>query len=172
MDFSEIRDNTEIEGVTQMDYIITANEDDYKKCSLSAGFFYLDNKVNEDDEGMVLEYNISYPFIFEENYTDHVLFLYYFGNNYSDFSINIKVKKNNKYQIDFYVNNINKNKTTEINSTEQILMQSSDWENVCDEVKQLCVLSLLMKSESPEESKIDIIISSSDYIPDEEDSEE
>ena len=34
--FQEIRDNTEIEGVTQMGYIITANEDDYKKCSLSA----------------------------------------------------------------------------------------------------------------------------------------
>ena len=170
--FQEIRNNTEIENVTQIGYKITANEDDYGKCLLSVGFFYLDNKVNEDDDGMILEYNISYPFIFEENYTDPVLFLYFFGNNYSDFTINIKVKKNNKYKIDFYVNNININKTTEFNSTEQILMQSSDWENVCDDVKQLCVLSLLMKSENPEESKVDIIISSSDYIPDEEDSEE
>jgi len=64
---------------------------------------------------MILEYNISYPFIFEENYTDPVLFLYFFGNNYSDFTINIKVKKNNKYKIDFYVNNININKKTEFN---------------------------------------------------------
>ena len=46
-------------------------------------------------------------------------------------------------------------------------MQSKDWENICDDFKQMCLLSILLDSENKKESKIDIIISTSDYKLDE-----
>ena len=170
--FQEIRDIEELENIYPIGYTIKTTDNDYENCLFSAGFFNLRNKINDDEEGIFLFYNISYPFIFEKNYTDPVLFLYMFGNNYSDFSLNFKVPKNNKYNIEFYINNVKLNKTTQFNSNKQMLIELDDWENICDDIKQMCLLSFLLSSENKDESKIDIIISSVDYNQDEEEEPE
>ena len=154
-------------------YLIKVNEsDNNKNCSFSAGIYKLDNDNDNENyqtyKGIGINYNISHSFIFEKNYNDSILFVYYFGNNYSDFVVNIKVEKQIKYYIKFYINNKKINKNREIESTEKILITKDDWKNICDDIKQFCFLTFLIKSESQEESKIDILINSTDYKQEEE----
>ena len=166
--FQEIMNVTEVEeSITQLYYRINRTENDKGNCLVYAQFFDLRNEINDNCEGIFLNYNIEFPFIFEQNYPRPVLFLYPFGKNYSDFSINLKVPKKNKYNIDFYINNIKMNKNTKFDSNKKILMKAKDWENICDDFKQMCLLSILLSSENKKESKIDIIISTSDYKLDE-----
>ena len=170
--FQELLDFEDTENLTEFGYIIKTNEQNYNNCSFSVGLYKLDNKIIEENKGILLNYNISIPFIFEQNYNKSVLFLYPFGTKYSNFSINIYNKKKNKYNITFYINHKNINKSILINSTIQIIMSNSDWEVICNDNKQLCILSFLInseKSEKSKESKIDILISSSDYELEEDD---
>ena len=167
--FQEIINRTEVEDtLSQLLYTINTTDKNQEKCLFYANFFYLRNETNDIGEGILLDYNISFPFIFEQNYTEPVLFLYPFGKKYSDFSINLKVPKKNKYNIELYINNIKINETTQIDSNKQILMPSKDWNNICDNFEQICLLSFLLSSKNKNESKIDIIISSLDYKQDEE----
>ena len=160
--YQELFNYKNTENLTEFGYIIKANKKK-SKCLFSAGLYRLDNNISEENLGILLNYNISNPFIFEKKYNDSILFSYPFGSNYSNFSINIYNKKKNKYNIEFYINHEEINKSLQINSTTQILMEKEDWETICNDTKQLCILSFLIQSKKLKNSKIDILISSSDY---------
>ena len=165
-------DYEDTENLYQFGYIVKTNEKNYSNCLFSAGLFRLEYKIIEENKGIVLNYNNSIPFIFEKNYYNSVLFLYLFGSNYSNFSININTRKNNKYNIEFYINYKNINKNIQINAAKQILIKNDDWKAICDDIKQPCLLSILIKPENHEESKIDILVSSFDYKQEREEDED
>ena len=171
--FQDIIKIAEFEDILkELFYTIKTKDNDIKNCLFYISFFNLRNETNDHGEGILLSYNISFPFIFEQEYIEPVLFLYPFGKNYSDFSVNLKVSKNNKYNINLFINNIKIKNNIQIDSNKKILIQSKDWENICNDFKQICLLSFLLSSENKNESKIDIIISSSDYKQDEEEESE
>ena len=163
------------ENITQLGFRVN-NTDSLEDCMFAATFDTLEEDANENKRGIVLYYNNSLPFIFETNYTK-AYFLYPFSPNNSDFSINFIIRENAKYKVGLFLNNLTINKAYDIDSNYSIEIKKEDWEELCSDIKQICLLSFSMNSENQEESKIDIIIKSleedkqDDFPPEEEDDE-
>ena len=168
--YQELIIHNEGENITQLGFKVKATDESFENCMFSASFYTLEQNVNENKRGIVLNYNDSLPFIFETNYT-YAYFLYPFSPNNADFSLNFKIKKNEKYNMELLINNITINKNVEIDKSTQILIENKDWAEMCSDIKQICVLSFVINSQQEEESFIDIIISSTDYEMDEDEEE-
>ena len=168
--YQELIIHNEGENITQLGFKVKTTEENFENCMFSASFYTLEQNVNENKRGIVLNYNNSLPFIFETNYT-YAYFLYPFSPNNADFSLNFKIKKNEKYNMELLINNITINKKVEIDKNTQILIEHKDWAEMCSDIKQICVLSFVMNSQQEEESFIEIIISSTDYEIDEDEEE-
>ena len=169
--YQELIIHEEGENVTQLGFKVICPEENYESCLFSASFYSLEQGANEFKRGIVLNYNDSLPFIFESNYTS-AYFLYPFSPNNSDFSLNFKVQKREKYNVKLLINNITVNESLDIDKNTQILIEHKDWKELCSDIKQICLLSFVVNSQNENGAFFDIFVGSTDYEMDKSEEEE
>ena len=153
--YQDIIKNKDQNNYTHLGYIINNTDKEKKNCSFSASFFKLENETNNNDNGISLENNTTYLFLFDQNYSS-VKYIYPFSQDSKNISIEFNILNETKFRLELFINNKKIKEEFELDSNQTIIIEPIEWQEICKESKQLCKLSFRVKSENIEKSQIEI----------------
>ena len=128
-----------------------------KECLIYGSLFTLEKNNKYYEQGTYLSENLPQSFLFDETNNEFV-FLYYFVENEEKINIKFNLLNEGYYTLTFYINDIESQDKYIINETKTIVLQKSQWENICVNIQQICKISFDVKSSKNENSFIEVTI--------------
>ena len=131
-----------------------------KTCFIYSSFFIIE-KNDVYDNGIILEDHSSQIFLFNKNNSEFE-YIYYFVDNDNIININFKLLDKSKYKLILFINDKELGYNYIIENNKKIEIQKNKWENFCKNAQQICKLSfnVLLENSENEKSFIEISVNS------------
>ena len=126
-----------------------------KECLIYGSLFTLENNNKYYEQGTYLTENLPQTFLFNGANNEFV-YIYYFIGTEEKINIEFNLLNEGYYIVTFNINDIESEDKYTIDKTKTIVLEKSQWENICISNQQICKISFNVKSSKEEDSFLEI----------------
>ena len=159
-------------NLNNLGFKISKDDNSTDDCLFYISIFKYNNDTKYNDEGIILENNVTQIFALDKNYSV-LKYNYIYTERDKNVSIYLTLLNEEKYILNLFINEFEFKSNYEINETEEILIESEDIKDKCQNEQQICKISFSIISKNDlNESFIKINVNTEEIKHDEEEDKE